>query len=158
MVPARTSRTVSRPIDVLDHPEAIVLRLESTAAGCRWLLDRWAELGARLDRGDTWPSAEKVKAIRLLGKQPLDMSPSQWEDHLEIREEVPDAEIDAHFDRRLDRQLDDRLAEDEPATIAVLRSVAGRAILADWRRSPRGIAGGGADAATKRRLSFRPEQ
>jgi hypothetical protein len=128
LIPGGKSKTASRPIEVLDHPEAIVLRLESTAAGCRWMLDRWTELRGRLDRGQTWQTDEKVKAIRLLGKRPLDMNPEQWEDHVDFREEVPDPEGDAYFDRRLDRQLDDRLAVDESATIAMLRDVAGRAI------------------------------
>ena len=69
-----------------------------------------------------------MKAIRLLGKQPLDMEPEQWEVHCEAQEEIPDAESDAFFDRKLDRQLDDRLPENENATIAVLRSVGERAI------------------------------
>jgi hypothetical protein len=128
LIPGGKSKTASRAFDVLDHPEAIVLRLESTDAGCRWMLDRWTELRGRLDRGHTWQTDEKVKAIRLLGKRPLDMNPEQWEDHLDIREEIPDPEGDAYFDRRLDRQLDDRLAADQSATVAELRDVAGRAI------------------------------
>ena len=46
LVPGLKSQTVAPSVDVLDHPEAIVLRLESTAAGCRWMLDRWSELRA----------------------------------------------------------------------------------------------------------------
>ena len=36
------------------------------------MLDRWAELRARLEPGKSWQSPDKLKAIRLLGKQPLD--------------------------------------------------------------------------------------
>src|SRR5262249_58052655 len=54
-----------------DHPEALVHQLESTPAGCQWLLDRWAELRALVDSGQSWHSPDKLKAIRLLGKQPL---------------------------------------------------------------------------------------
>ena len=104
------------------------MRLESTVAGCLWLLDRWTELHDILDQGQTWPTAEKVKAIRLLGKQPLDMSPEQWENHRERRLLNPDPDLDAHYDRQLDRQLDDRLTEHESATNATLRIVADRAI------------------------------
>ncbi len=39
LLPGRKSQA-SRSLDVLDHPEAIIGRLESTAAGCQWLLDR----------------------------------------------------------------------------------------------------------------------
>src|SRR5262245_19648935 len=43
-----------------DDPARLVGRLESTAAGCRWLLGRWAELGALLDRGLAWQSPDKL--------------------------------------------------------------------------------------------------
>jgi hypothetical protein len=56
-----------------DIPARIVLRLESSAAGCRWLMDGWAELRSLLDQGPTWQSAAKLRAIRLLGRQPLDV-------------------------------------------------------------------------------------
>jgi hypothetical protein len=58
--------------DASDSPARLVKRLESSLAGCRWLLDRWAELRARLEPGQSWLSPDKLKAIRLLGKQPLD--------------------------------------------------------------------------------------
>jgi hypothetical protein len=60
-----------------DDPPRLLLRLESTAAGCRWLLDRWAELGALLDRGLGWQSPDKLRAIRLLGRQPLEAADSE---------------------------------------------------------------------------------
>ncbi len=55
-----------------DTPVLLVKQLESTAAGCGWMLARWAELLARLEPGRSWQSPDKFKAIRLLGKQPLD--------------------------------------------------------------------------------------
>jgi hypothetical protein len=55
-----------------DQPARLVLRLESTAAGCRWLLARWNELREILEAGECWLSPERFRAIRLLGKQPLD--------------------------------------------------------------------------------------
>jgi hypothetical protein len=55
-----------------DDPARLVLRLESTAAGCRWLLDRWAELHELLEQDLLWQSPDRLKAIRLLGKQPMD--------------------------------------------------------------------------------------
>jgi hypothetical protein len=38
-------------LDLLDHPKAIVLRLATTPAGTRWMLDRWTELRTQLDQG-----------------------------------------------------------------------------------------------------------
>ena len=40
--------------------------------GCEWLLGEWAGLKAVLDRGQPWLSSDKLKAVRLLGKQPFD--------------------------------------------------------------------------------------
>jgi hypothetical protein len=60
-----------------DDPPRLLLRLEATAAGCRWLLDRWAELRGLLDRGLSWQSPDKLRAIRLLGRQPLDAADSE---------------------------------------------------------------------------------
>ncbi len=48
-----------------------MIRLEATADGCRWLLDRWAELRTVADAGTAWPPEQMVHAIRLLGKWPL---------------------------------------------------------------------------------------
>ena len=53
-----------------DNPAVLVKDLEATAAGCRWMLDRWAELRARLAPDDRWQAPDKLKAIRLLGRQP----------------------------------------------------------------------------------------
>src|SRR5262249_5869995 len=43
-----------------DDPPRLLLHLESTAAGCRRLLDRWAELRGLLDRGLSWQSPDKL--------------------------------------------------------------------------------------------------
>ena len=55
-----------------NNPTMLVLRLESSAPGCRWLLDRWAELRSLLEQEQPWQSHDKLRAIRLLGRQPLD--------------------------------------------------------------------------------------
>jgi hypothetical protein len=55
-----------------DDPAKIVLELEATVAGCRWLLDAWSQLRDVLESGLGWQSHEKIKTVRLLGKQPLD--------------------------------------------------------------------------------------
>jgi hypothetical protein len=54
------------------NPALLVHRLERTIAGCRWLLNRWAELLARLEPGEVWTASDQFKSVRLLGKQPLD--------------------------------------------------------------------------------------
>jgi hypothetical protein len=56
----------------LDRPAALVLRLQSTLLGCEWLLGEWAGLKKILDQGQPWVPSDKLKAVRLLGKQPFD--------------------------------------------------------------------------------------
>ena len=60
----------------LDHPRRIVGRLETTAEGCTWLLERWAELRAPLEQGAAWDEDQFVEAVRLSGRRPLDLTPS----------------------------------------------------------------------------------
>jgi hypothetical protein len=55
-----------------EDPQRLVLHLQSTAGGCQWMLDRWSELRSILDEGLNWQSADKFKAVRLLGRQPLE--------------------------------------------------------------------------------------
>jgi hypothetical protein len=56
------------------HPERLLHRLESTTAGCRWLLERWVELWVALqgDGDARWQPDERLRAVHLLGKQPVD--------------------------------------------------------------------------------------
>ena len=56
------------------HPERLLRQLQSTAAGCRWLLERWAELWMAMQPydGDGWRPEHRLLAVRLLGKQPVD--------------------------------------------------------------------------------------
>ncbi len=128
LVPARPGPPDHRCLDIRNHPEAIVFRLESTAAGCRWLLDRWTELRALLDQGAPWLWDEKVKAIRLLGKRPLDLESSQWQDYLENRDDREDPNLEDLLEGQLDRQLDPRLANEETKPLAAFRSIADPAI------------------------------
>jgi hypothetical protein len=67
-------KRLARPVhpDDPDHPARLLRRLEATAAGCRWLLDRWAELHAALDGDAGWSPDERLRAVRLLGKEPAD--------------------------------------------------------------------------------------
>ena len=124
--PGPKSQT-SRPLDVLDHPGAIVRRLESTVGRLpvdARPLDRAPRI---LDQGQTWPSIEKSRAIRLLGKPPLNLTAEEWENHANAGSN-PHPEIDGYLARKLDRQLVEGLAQDQAATIEELRSVAEQAI------------------------------
>ena len=56
-------------------PRHIVLRLEATADGCRWLLEQWARLGRRLERGHDWRTNELILALQLRGQRPLGAGP-----------------------------------------------------------------------------------
>lgn len=54
------------------EPAEIILQMESTVAGCRALIKCWVDLRQMLESGLGWQSHEKLKCVRLLGKQPLD--------------------------------------------------------------------------------------
>ncbi len=62
----------SKQVDDPNDHQRVVLALEATALGCAWMLDRWAELRALLDKGLPWQPHDQFKAVRLLGRQPLD--------------------------------------------------------------------------------------
>ena len=55
-----------------EDPQRLVLHLQATAGGCQWMLDRWSELRSILEEGLDWQSADKLKAVRLLGRQPME--------------------------------------------------------------------------------------
>jgi hypothetical protein len=55
-----------------DHPRRLVNRLQATGTGCQWLLDQWAVLRDLLERGVPWLAPDKLKAVRLLGRHPID--------------------------------------------------------------------------------------
>jgi hypothetical protein len=50
-------------------PQRLVLHLQATAGGCQWMLDRWSELRSILRDGKDWQSGDKLKAVRLLGRE-----------------------------------------------------------------------------------------
>ena len=56
-----------------DDPAVLVKKMESTAAGCEWLQSRWRELLGLLDTMKFWQSLDRLKAARLLGRQPVDV-------------------------------------------------------------------------------------
>jgi len=55
-----------------NDPAVLARQLESSAMGCCWMRDCWDELRAQLEPGKFWQSHDRLKAIRLLGRQPLD--------------------------------------------------------------------------------------
>ena len=60
------------PIDG-DDPMHFVLHLQTTVTGCQWMLDQWANLRTVLERDVPWVAADKRKAVRLLGHNPVDV-------------------------------------------------------------------------------------
>ena len=56
-----------------DHPAVLARELQTTAAGVRWLLGRWAELAEALEVRQFWHAADTYKAVRLLGRRPEDV-------------------------------------------------------------------------------------
>ena len=58
------------------QPAKLVNQLEATAVGCTWLLHEWKLLRERAVNG-LWYSLDRLKAIRLLGCQPVDAI-DQW--------------------------------------------------------------------------------
>jgi hypothetical protein len=71
----RVTPRISAPDSVDDplSPARLVNRLEHLAAGCRWLLDRWTDLRNLLEAGLKWQAPDRLKAIRMLGRQPMDL-------------------------------------------------------------------------------------
>ena len=55
-----------------DNPAAFLKGLESSAEGCRWLLDHWIGLRVLLDRISAWTYGDMFRLIRLLGKYPVE--------------------------------------------------------------------------------------
>ena len=51
-----------------DDPRLLVAKLEATAEGCRWLLERWAEYRNLLDHRSIWQKGILLRFIRLQGK------------------------------------------------------------------------------------------
>ncbi len=62
--------------DEANQPAALVCELESTPVGCKWLLSEWGLLRDRAVNG-IWYSPDRLKAVRLLGFQPVDAI-DQW--------------------------------------------------------------------------------
>ena len=131
----------SDEIDDPNEPARVVNRLESTAIGCAWLLDRWGELRQRLETGGNWQPLERLKAIRLLGRQPMDaveddrvmmiylacwaMDPNGPHGFDDLVNELQPAELKLWIDRLDDRQaMSRRPASPEAGEAEVLKIIA----------------------------------
>jgi hypothetical protein len=55
-----------------DDPWLLVSKLEESAEGCRWLLERWAQYRNLLDRKSKWEEPELLRFIRLQGKDVIE--------------------------------------------------------------------------------------
>jgi hypothetical protein len=62
----------SELVEDTEDPPRLVLHLQATAGGSQWMLDRWSELRSILEEGLNWQSADKLKVVRLLGRQPIE--------------------------------------------------------------------------------------
>ena len=129
----------SNEIDDPNEPARVVNRLESTAIGCAWLLDRWGELRVRLEDGWTLQPPERFKAIRLLGRQPMDapqddrvmmiylacwaMDPGGPHGFQDLVNELHPAELKLWIDRLDDREAMDRRPADRPSGQAELLKI-----------------------------------
>ena len=60
-----------------DHPSTVVNRLESSETGCRALTGYWKTLKDRVEQGLEWQPQDRLKCIRMLGWQPLDVLEDQ---------------------------------------------------------------------------------
>ncbi len=115
-------------------PRHIVLRLEATADGCQWLLEQWARLGRRLERGHDWRTNELILALQLRGQRPLGADLLEWGGLLESTPADGEPEVIAQTRRALQLQLDEG-APGDPA--------GRRRRCCGWcRRRPRGCTSG----------------
>jgi hypothetical protein len=57
-----------------EDPAKIVRQLESSVAGCEWMIERLTELRELLEPGTAWEAHHKLKFVRLLGRRPLDVA------------------------------------------------------------------------------------
>ncbi len=76
VVQARVRRLGAR---LAKDPADVTYRLRKTSAGCLWLLARWDDLDAALDRDGTWEQSRVHQAIHLLG-----FAPAQWRDEAAV--------------------------------------------------------------------------
>ncbi len=98
-----------------DDPARLVVRLEALTLGCAWLLDRWGELKDLLEDGLSWQPHDRLKAVRMLGRQPLEavddkrvmsiytccwyMDPTEGHEFVDLMSELGAGERGMYMDR-----------------------------------------------------------
>ncbi len=102
------------------EPRHIVLRLEATAAGCQWLIDRWANLRAWLDQGVDWRTNELIAALQLRGQRPLGKDAIEWQGVVEPILPTGNPAAIAEARRRMLLQFDHGLPDDPAGQRAAL--------------------------------------
>jgi hypothetical protein len=58
--------------DDVNQPARVLTQLESCTEGCRALLENWRMLMERVQNDLPWQAPDRLKAIRMVGKQPVD--------------------------------------------------------------------------------------
>jgi hypothetical protein len=125
-----------------DHPARLVRSLESTQAGCRWLIAEWTKLYDRIKAGEGWHSPQKLMAVRLLGKNPIaaaadpevlaiylcchTIDPQHPHAFFEVQCEVTEEEFDRYEQRLLAKKLEAQRPADAVAARAVLLELVDR--------------------------------
>jgi hypothetical protein len=125
-----------------DRPSTLILCLQSTLQGCEWLLAEWAKLKATLDQGQAWISSDKLKAVRLLGKQPFDaiddrdvamvflaayvLKPDKTSWYWEIAKELADNDVKRFRKSAAARELDSLKPQDAATAREALREIIDR--------------------------------
>ena len=72
--PWRAAGFGSGQVDDPNQPYLLVKDLEASAKGCQALLDEWTILRGRVEDNLPWQPPDRLKAIRMLGKQPIDVA------------------------------------------------------------------------------------
>ncbi len=132
-------------------PEKIVLLLESTRDGRRWLLKRFGELRKPLENESEsgWISCQKFACIRLLGKQPLDavrdaevalvflashaVFPNYLDAFEELRCEIHENQVENVMGELARAELEAITPADEAAGRAALLAIVDKAVERLWR-------------------------
>jgi hypothetical protein len=99
-----------------DEPSVLVERLESSETGCLAMTEHWRTLRNRLEEGLEWQAPDRLKGIRMLGRQPNEANEDQqvWiiysasfalhpagKDHAfeDLKAEMGKVDLDAYVDR-----------------------------------------------------------
>jgi hypothetical protein len=55
-----------------DDPARLICLISRSSYGCKWMLSCWNEMRELIVTGRTWQAAHRLRATRLMGRQPLD--------------------------------------------------------------------------------------